>query len=146
MLVIRSFDMTDDLLWQEAMRIRELVFIQEQACPYEEEFDGLDHSSTHFLGYWNDVPVATSRLREVNGKVKLERFAVLSEVRGKGIGKSMVKESLALALTMNKPVYLHAQTSVCSLYAQFGFQKTGAPFDEVGIQHYVMTLATPVAL
>ncbi|MGH7555461.1 MAG: GNAT family N-acetyltransferase, partial [Longimicrobiales bacterium] len=44
--VVRTLD---DLM--RVMSLRTSVYIEEQACPYDEEFDGNDLSATHMLGY-----------------------------------------------------------------------------------------------
>ena len=42
--------------------IRAAVFMSEQKCPYDEEFDGNDLcAATHILGYVNDEPAACLR-------------------------------------------------------------------------------------
>ena len=48
--VARSFD---DLMRVVSMRTS--VYIAEQSCPYEEEFDGNDMAATHMLGFVGGV-------------------------------------------------------------------------------------------
>ena len=55
----------------------------EQACPYEEEFDGNDLCATHFLLFDRGRPVGTLRIRWFAGFAKLERIAVLPGERGR---------------------------------------------------------------
>jgi predicted GNAT family N-acyltransferase len=43
--------------------IRAAVFMSEQRCPYEEEFDGNDFCGTHLIGYHRDEPIACLRAR-----------------------------------------------------------------------------------
>lgn len=63
--------------------IRAAVFMAEQACPYDEEFDGNDLCATHFLLIEGERPVGTMRLRWFADFVKIERVAVLPFVRGR---------------------------------------------------------------
>ena len=65
----------------QALAIRASVFMAEQQCPYEEEFDANDYTCTHFLGYIDDKPAATMRLRYFADWVKFERIAVLPKYR-----------------------------------------------------------------
>ena len=51
----------NDTELQEAYKIREVVFIEEQECPVEEEFDGFDDDSTHFVAYQEGEPVGCCR-------------------------------------------------------------------------------------
>ena len=61
--------------------IRSAVFVGEQVCPYDEEFDGNDLSATHLIGYRGKEPVACLRIRWFADFAKLERLAVRHEFR-----------------------------------------------------------------
>ncbi len=139
--MIRVKKIETDLELQEAFKIREIVFIDEQECPPEEEFDGLDDESIHFIAYITGEPVGTSRYRTTDKGVKLERFAVLKEHRGKGVGKRLVQTAIAqIAATFEAGtlLYMHAQLDAMPLYARYGFEKVGDKFVEAGIEHFLM--------
>lgn len=139
--MIRVKKIETDQELQEAFKIREIVFIDEQECPPEEEFDGLDDESIHFIAYITDEPVGTSRYRTTDKGVKLERFAVLKEHRGKGVGKRLVQTAIAqIAATFEAGtlLYMHAQLDAMPLYARYGFEKVGDKFVEAGIEHFLM--------
>nr|WP_236017536.1 GNAT family N-acetyltransferase [Roseivirga sp. E12] len=126
---------------QQAFKVREVVFIDEQACPPEEEFDGFDDESIHFIAYISGEPVGTSRYRTTDKGVKLERFAVLKEHRGKGVGKRLVQTALGQIETTFESgtlLYLHAQLDAMPLYSRYGFQKVGEKFVEASIEHFLM--------
>src|SRR5262245_40813838 len=74
--VARTFD---DLMRVVSMRTS--VYINEQACPYEEEFDGNDLSATHMLGYVGGELAGCLRIRFFADFAKLERVAVKREFR-----------------------------------------------------------------
>lgn len=126
----------------QAFEIRREVFIVGQACPEEEEFDGLDDESIHFIAYVQGEPAGTCRYRTTQKGYKLERFAVLEKFRGRGIGKRLVQTVLGyleqLKLEAGTLLYLHAQVEAMGLYSRFGFEKVGEKFDEVGIDHFEM--------
>lgn len=139
--MIRVKKIETDQELQDAFKVREVVFIEEQECPPEEEFDGLDDESIHFIAYISGVPVGTSRYRTTDKGVKLERFAVLKEYRGKGVGKRLVQTALGqITATFESGtlLYLHAQLDAMPLYARYGFQKEGEMFVEAGIKHFLM--------
>ena len=75
--------------YQEILNIRKLVFVEEQNVPIDIEIEYEDESH-HIICYHDDLPVATGRWRETSFGIKLERFAVLHEFRGMGIGKQIV--------------------------------------------------------
>jgi predicted GNAT family N-acyltransferase len=128
-----------------AFDIRKRVFVEEQKVPLEEEIDEYEDISTHLLAYAdNQRGIGTCRWRLTEKGIKLERFAVLQEFRGQGIGHQLVQACLdsIRALYPEAPLcYLHAQIQAVPLYEAFGFHKKGEPFDECGIMHYEMELA-----
>jgi len=63
--------------------VRTLVYMGDQACPYDEEFDGNDFcGATHLLLSWRGEPAGVVRLRWFGEFAKLERLAVRKEHRG----------------------------------------------------------------
>ena len=136
------------VLRQHVYNIREIVFIGEQDCPPEEEWDEFEESSTHYLAILDDIPVGTARVREVqiDGQrtAKLERFAVLKDSRGKGLGRLLVKQTMDIAEKSGYDVmYLHAQSHLSQFYASLGFSVVGDEFDEAGIPHVAMIRRSP---
>lgn len=136
---------SDPSTFEQAVKIRELVFVLEQKVNKADEYDQFEESSTHFIAKLEGKPVGTARWRFTDKGIKLERFAVLKEARGKGIGKALVKAVLEDILkekdSEGKVKYLHAQLDAIPLYEKFGFQKVGAMFEECKIQHFKMELA-----
>jgi predicted GNAT family N-acyltransferase len=129
--------------WQSAKCVRQEVFVEEQSCPPEEEWDAHDAASRHLIGNVNTETVATARWREVehDGHVmaKLERFAVREPFRGRGYGREMVHAAIADAQAAGHSRFvLHAQAHLEDFYGSFGFTSTGHRFDEVGIPHVEM--------
>ncbi|HRR09043.1 MAG TPA: GNAT family N-acetyltransferase [Rhodothermales bacterium] len=130
--------------WQSVKHIRTEVFILEQACPPEEEWDLFDDTATHILGTVNGVPAACARWRitksgDGDGLAKLERFAILAPFRGKGYGRQIVEWTIDQA---EKAGYLiqmiHAQAHLQFFYNSLGFRPIGKLFDEAGIPHIRM--------
>lgn len=71
----------DDLAQVQA--VRTLVYMGDQACPYEEEFDGNDYcGATHLILRCGREPVGVARLRWFGEFAKFERLAVRAEHRG----------------------------------------------------------------
>jgi predicted GNAT family N-acyltransferase len=136
-LIIRIADFVKD--YDEIFGIRDVVFIKGQDCPYDEEVDGLDSESEHFLAYMDEEVVGYCRLRMVGKKAKMERFAVYEKWRGEGIGKALVKHLLDLLEVRNVEVkFLNAQTRTKSFYQGLGFKEEGDLFWEAGIEHIAM--------
>jgi predicted GNAT family N-acyltransferase len=142
---LRVEKITNQHLLEKAFQIRKLVFVIEQGVNPTDEYDQFESDSTHFLAFFDEKSAGTARWRFTEKGIKLERFAVLPQERGKGIGKALVKAVLEDLNTNNSAVgkirYLHAQLEAIPLYSKFGFEKVGEMFEECGIFHYKMQLA-----
>lgn len=120
-------------------QIRTTVFVEEQNCPPELEWENED-VSTHFLATYNQMPAGACRWRQTEKGFKLERFAVLQEFRGKGVASKMVQTVINDLPESATYIYLHAQVSAMPLYLKANFVAEGEMFEEAGIQHYKMVL------
>lgn len=132
-----------DAEWQHAVAIRTEVFIEEQACPPEEEWDEHDETARHFLLRVDGVPAGTARwrvaLRDERPVAKLERFAVRAPFRGHGLGRALVAHVSADAERAGfAEQVLYAQAHLERFYEGFGFRRCGANFWEAGIDHVPM--------
>src|SRR5688572_9128851 len=67
---------------ERAFAVRRKVFVEEQGCPPELEYENED-VSTHFLALMDNQPCGACRWRKTDKGYKLERFAVLKEFRNK---------------------------------------------------------------
>lgn len=157
-MTVQVHSVESDAGWDAAREIRTRVFIEEQDCPPDEEWDGHDATSRHVLarvreetaddgeaGEKEGRAVGTARWRVVpHGErlvAKLERFAVLPDARGHGVGGALVHAVLDDARKAGFSVFLlHAQAHLEDWYAEFGFTSTGKTFTEVGIPHVEMIL------
>ncbi len=124
---------------QKAWDIRRVVFVIEQECPEELEWE-FEEESTHYLASLNGKPVGTARWRKTEKGFKLERFAVLKEARNSGVGSSLVKHLLNELSDQTEKKYLHAQLTAAPLYAKHGFKPEGENFWEAGIEHVKMEI------
>ncbi len=145
-------EVTTDAGWAAVRSVREAVFVREQACPPDEEWDAHDapeergRSVHHLLGTVGGETAACARWRPVvlDGApaAKLERFAVLMPFRGRGRGRDLVAAALAEARTAGHTRFvLYAQSHLDRFYGSFGFEPVGDLFWEAGIEHVKMTLA-----
>jgi predicted GNAT family N-acyltransferase len=83
--------------YQKMTAIRAAVFMAEQDCPYEEEFDGNDLCATHFLVFDGTEAVGTLRMRWFAEFAKLERVVLLRSQRGRAALHVMLAEAFELA-------------------------------------------------
>lgn len=124
-----------------AFYVRTKVFIEEQGCPPELEFDGIDQIAQHIVVFdANNNPLATGRIFETSqGQAKIGRAAVLKKYRGKGYGAVLIKECVKRLFEQNYPdILIHAQTYAIPFYEKLGFSAFGKEFMEDGLPHTQM--------
>lgn len=129
----------DDAAFEDALAIRERVFVEEQGVPMEREIDGLDDDATHFL-IADDAPVATARVRDYgDGELKAERVAVLAESRGEGYGAAVMDAVEVHAReTGFDAIVLDAQVPVVEFYERLNYSVESDEFMDAGIPHRQM--------
>jgi predicted GNAT family N-acyltransferase len=82
-VTIKLASTSDELL--QSFALRAAVFMGEQHCPYDEEFDGNDYTATHVLLCVDGEPAGTMRLRWFQSFCKFERCVVLRRYRALGL-------------------------------------------------------------
>ena len=138
-LIVKFLIPPDDSI-ADAMYVRTKVFQEEQGIDKKLDFDGNDDSSTHILIYDGKNPIGTGRIRKIDDEtVKIERVAVLSEMRSHGVGKLIMKSiNDYLSKTKVMRITLDAQLHAKGFYEGLGYKHEGEIFEEVGIPHVVM--------
>lgn len=133
---------SDQQLREKAFEIRREVFVVEQQVSVPEEFDEFEDESHHFVALDDEErPIGAARWRRTDKGIKLERFAVKKNLRGKGLGSAIVQGTLQHINANSDPgtyLYMHSQLDAVPLYEKFGFQKEGEQFEECKMMHYLM--------
>ena len=125
--------------YRDCLYIRNKVFIEEQNINKELEYDDKKVIAIYIVAKINLIAIGTARYRSTEVGIKLERFAVLKEYRGLGVGKSLVS-FLVKTLKSEKNLYLNSQKKVAGFYKKLGFKVRGDVFYEAKIPHYKMVL------
>jgi predicted GNAT family N-acyltransferase len=121
--IARNFD---DLAMVYALRAA--VYIAEQDCAYDEEFDGNDACAMHFVGFVGGEPAGVLRARFFADFVKLERLAVLKRFRRSTVAFELVREAVEVSRRKGfRKIYGHAREGLEPFWARFGAKPlTGA--------------------
>jgi predicted GNAT family N-acyltransferase len=121
--VVRSMDEM-----ARVIAIRGAVYMGEQHCPFEEEFDGNDFSATHLICHKGQEPVGCMRIRYFADFAKLERLAVRNESRNAGVAGQIVAAAIDLCRKKGyRVLYAHSQKRFLRFWEQHGFTRmTGA--------------------
>jgi len=142
MVEVRTGDW--NALGRDAARLRTAVFVREQGIPADVEADALDASARHAVLYNRlGQPVATGRLlQQAPGVGRIGRMAVDRSVRGAQWGRVLLAALVEAARARgDTQVQLHAQCSAQGFYERAGFAVAGAPYEEAGLAHVLMTQA-----
>jgi len=127
--IARTFD---DLMRVAA--IRSAVYIGEQECPYDEEYDGNDLAAAHMIVYIGDEPAGCLRVRFFADFVKFERMAVRKEFRHTRALFVLCQAGLAYARKKGyRRAYAHSQVRLARLWQKLGF----VPYE--GSQRFVFS-------
>ncbi len=111
----------DDLM--RVVAIRGAVYLSEQRCPYDEEFDGNDQCAVHLLGYIGDEPAGCIRIRCFANFAKIERLAVRKEHRGTGLAVLLARASMEFCRAKGYGLlYGHAAKHMIDFWKRFGFE------------------------
>jgi predicted GNAT family N-acyltransferase len=101
--------------------IRSAVYLAEQDCPMEEEFDGNDLVAAHFLGFVGNEPVACLRVRFFGDFAKVERLAVRHQFRKSRVSFKLVQASVEYVKRKGfRKIYGQAQDRLVDFWAHFG--------------------------
>src|SRR6266699_2391837 len=120
--VVRSLDEM-----ARVIAIRGAIYMGEQHCPFEEEFDGNDFSATHLICHKDGEPVGCMRIRYFADFAKLERLAVRSEGRGSGLAGVLLDAALELCRKKGyRVLYAHSQKRFLKVWEQRGFRRMGS--------------------
>jgi len=120
--VVRSMDEM-----ARVIAIRGAIYMAEQRCPFEEEFDGNDFTATHLICHKDREPVGCIRIRYFADFAKLERLAVRHEGRGSGLAGRILDAAIELCRKKGYSVlYAHSQKRFLKVWEQRGFKRMGA--------------------
>lgn len=108
--------------FMKVVAIRSSVFLAEQDCPYDEEFDHNDLCASHLIAYLRNEPVATLRIRWFAQFAKIERVCVMKHVRGGALVKLMIETAVEM---IGRKGYRHVlgyiQKRLVPFWKQLGF-------------------------
>ncbi|MEA2862319.1 MAG: hypothetical protein QOC84_275 [Bradyrhizobium sp.] len=117
--VVRSMD---DMA--RVIALRSAVYMGEQHCPFEEEFDGNDFSATHLICHKGNEPVGCMRIRYFADFAKLERLAVRNENRNAGLAGQIVDAAIELCRRKGyRVLYAHSQKRLVNFWERHGFAR-----------------------
>lgn len=141
-LVVKRFEELTNLELYEILKVRESVFVVEQACPYQ-EVDGKDLYSFHvFYREGNQIQAYLRVVAPTQNDNYVSIGRVLTVSRNCGFGKKIMLEGIRTAkeYLSASNIYLEAQSYAKRFYEQIGFEQVSKEFLEDNIPHIKMQL------
>jgi ElaA protein len=146
---VLPFEALPPIALYDALRLRQRVFVVEQACAYL-DCDGRDPASLHLLGRARDRDrqgplVAYARLVPAGvafAEPSIGRVATAPEARGRGYGRALMVEAIARARQAfgPGPLRIGAQQYLERFYTELGFRTASEVYDDDGVPHIQMVL------
>jgi ElaA protein len=129
----------------EIIRLRILVFVIEQNCPYD-ECDGKDYNAIHLFASENNTITAYARILPPGVSFKepsIGRVVVNSKYRSKGLAKEIMNRAVEYIKTeMNETsIKIEAQCYLERFYTDLGFNAISDTFMLDNIPHVEMLLS-----
>lgn len=147
---IKFFSELSALPLYQIVKLRQDVFIIEQACLYS-DIDNLDQKALHatLISEEDDQLVAYCRVLPAGlsyPEVSIGRVVVAENARQKGFASKLMKRVLHfIQQEMQAPIVrISAQSHLQPFYETFNFKTVSAPYDEDGIEHVEMLLTNDV--
>ena len=127
---------------QAALDLREAVFCGEQGVAFEGDRDGRDGEALQLVALDGGEVVGTCRVLVEGADARFGRLAVKREMRGRGVGRSLLALAEREAAGAGaRRIGLAAQTSAMALYEAAGFSAYGPVYEDEGIPHRNMAKA-----
>jgi ElaA protein len=134
---VRAFGELDARTAYDVWRLRQDVFVVEQACPYP-DLDGRDvePGTRHVVGVLDEAVAGYLRVLDDGPVARIGRVVLARSARGRGLADPLM--SAALEVVGDRPSVLDAQAPLARWYAGFGYAVSGPEFVEDGIPHVPM--------
>jgi len=129
--------------YEAAVALRASILRQPLGLSFSAEELSAESDSHHIACYVGGELVGCLVLKPLDaGRIQMRQVAVAESVKGRGIGRMMVRyaEDLARGLGYEE-MLLHARETAVSFYEPLGYAKVGDPFSEVTSPHWIMMRA-----
>jgi len=128
----------------QAMAVRAMVYMGEQLCPHDEEYDGNDFAgATHLVARIGREPVGAVRMRWFCDFAKLERLTVVKAHRGGAVPRALLEAAFDLAARKGyRRVMGHTQRRLAPVLMRYGAVqlREGRPGFTFSDHEYVETI------
>lgn len=123
-------------------QLREIIFVEGQNVPIEEELDANDNIAVHFLLLnAKDFPIGVGRVFIDSGIAIVGRFGILEDCRKKGAGLFLMRNIIDYCKKQGfQRIVLGAQEHAINFYKKSGFEVISEKYMDANIPHFKMQL------
>jgi predicted GNAT family N-acyltransferase len=108
--------------FQDSINVRNEIFVNELNFDKHLEFDGKDDLATHYIVLYDGIPAGCSRWIEDKEKIRIDRFGIKKEYRGKGLGLLLIKFIKSELKPVSKKIELLSIEENVVFFIQQGFK------------------------
>jgi predicted GNAT family N-acyltransferase len=102
---------------ETCFKLRENIFIKGQNVPLDREKDEYDSMATHFLLFYEQIPIGVARIVRDGSTAVVGRLGVLNEYRGKKFGYFLMDEIIGYCKQNNfQKILLGAQEHAINIW------------------------------
>lgn len=124
---------------EETMSIRHRVLWPDKLVEHC-MVDG-DESAAHFGIFYNDVLAGVASTYELDGAVRLRKFAVEKHHQGKGFGKALLEHAMSQAkINGASTLWCDARENAVQFYERFGLSVEGKRFYKSELPYFRMSV------
>jgi len=126
--------------YQAAVTLRSSILRQPLGLSFSADELSAEADSHHVGCYVDGELVGALVLKPIDARqIQMRQVAVDEKVKGRGIGRRMVKYSEDLARKLGfQEMVLHARETAVPFYELLGYSRVGDRFTEITIPHWVM--------
>ena len=127
--------------FDEAVKLRYKVLKEPLGLDFTAEQLAEEYDQFHLAAYTEGLMLCAYLLLTPQNAttIQMRQVAVKPGLQKKCIGKNLVGYSESWSITHGfSEMILHARDTAVSFYLKLGYKKSGKPFEEVGIEHWLM--------
>lgn len=126
--------------YNDMVELRRNVLRKPLGLDFDQAYLDMDKENILLGCYDEDVLEGCCQLKRIDRKtLQLRQMAVANGLRGKGIGKVLLRFAENIAKDLGyKRIYMHARKDAQGFYEKCGYVVYGEPFEQQGIPHRLM--------
>lgn len=126
--------------YKEMVLLRQNVLLKPYGLTYEPSYLEMDRDDILLGCFDDDILEGCCQLKTIDKKtMQLRQMAVANGLRGKGIGKVLLRYAENIAKDLGyKRIYMHANLPSIPFYEKCGYSVYGDPFEHFGRTHRLM--------